>query len=138
MLKPYSRLQGVGRKVVRGVMVCSMRAVLVLMAFAIAAPIPHFELVVALVGGLATTIAAFILPPAFHLLLFWKLKSKPVAVLNIIILLFGVVASTVTTATTIMQIVAAGQEKPIFCYADHTNATVLAHATNSTGYHLYL
>lgn len=113
-----------------------MRAVLVLLAFAIAAPIPHFELIVALVGGLATTIAAFILPPAFHLLLFWKLKSKPIAMLNVVLLLFGVVASTITTATTIIQIVASGPEKPIFCFADISNATVLANSTNSSGYYL--
>ena len=136
MLKPYSHLQGRVRKVARCVMVCIMRAVLVLLAFAIAAPIPHFELIVALVGGLATTIAAFILPPAFHLLLFWKLKSKPIAMLNVVLLLFGVVASTITTATTIIQIVASGPEKPIFCFADITNATVLANSTNSSGYYL--
>ena len=109
---------------------CIMRAVLVLLAFAIAAPIPHFELIVALVGGLATTIAAFILPPAFHLLLFWRLKSKFIAVLNILLLLFGLVASTVTTATTIVQIVHIGPEKPIFCYADVINATGLVNSTS--------
>ena len=134
MLKPYSRLQGRGRKLARVAMVCAMRAVLVLMAFAIAAPIPHFELVIALVGGLATTIAAFILPPAFHLLLFWRRKSKLIAVLNVLILLFGAIASIITTATTIMQIVKTGPEAPIVCFA---NPNVHPNTSNVSGYHLY-
>lgn len=132
MFRPYSHLQGNARKAVRIVLVCIMRAFLVLLAFAIAAPIPHFELIVALVGGLATTIAAFILPPAFHLLLFWKRKSVFIAILNILLLLFGVVASTVTTATTILQIIAIGPEKPIVCYQSVLNATELVSSTSNT------
>ena len=50
-------------------MLCVIRALLVLVSWGIAVGIPRFEICLALVGSLATTILAFILPPLFHLAL---------------------------------------------------------------------
>ena len=82
-----------------------MRAILVLLAFTLAALIPRFELVISLVGGLATTIAAFILPPLFHILLFRKIKPKYMSIFNAVVFVFGVAAAIITTVTTIIQAV---------------------------------
>ena len=115
ILTPYARLTGLLRKVVRVILVCFMRACLVLIAFAIAAVIPYFQLIITLVGGLATTISAFILPPLFHVLLFWSIKPKGISILNIIIFVFGVFASIITTVTTILQVIDAPPPSPILC-----------------------
>ena len=78
-------------------MICTLRTVLVLLAWGLAVAIPHFELIVALVGSLATTILAFVLPPLFHLVLKWKITHIARRIFHLLILCFGIVASGVAT-----------------------------------------
>jgi amino acid permease len=116
ILLPYTKTAGTRRKIVRTLLVWTLRAGLVLTAFAIAYAIPFFNLIVALVGGLATTIAAFILPPLFHIMLFWRIRPKGITILNAAIFVFGILASVITTVTTIMSVIDAPPPSPIDCY----------------------
>ena len=79
-------------------MLCVLRTFLVLVSWGIAVGIPRFELCLALVGSLATTILAFILPPLFHLALKWRVTSWARRVFHICLLLAGLAASITATS----------------------------------------
>ena len=90
-------------KLVHTIMVCIIRTLLVLVSWGVAIGIPRFELCLAFVGSLATTILAFILPPIFHPLLLWNKTSPWRNVLHIIILCFGVVATVLATGINLYE-----------------------------------
>lgn len=79
-------------------MVCVLRTLLVLVAWGVAVGIPRFELCLALVGSLATTILAFVLPPLFHLTLKWNHTHILLNVFHICILVAGIVATILATS----------------------------------------
>lgn len=79
-------------------MLCVLRTLLVLVSWSIAVSIPRFELCLALVGSLATTILAFILPPLFHLTLKWRITSLARRVFHILLLISGILASVAATS----------------------------------------
>ena len=57
--------------------------------------------------GLATTTLAFIMPPAFHLKLMWKSTALSRRILLIVIMIFGIVTTLITTGVNIDAIVEA-------------------------------
>ena len=64
-----------------------------IVSWSVAVGIPRFELCLALVGSLATTILAFVLPPLFHLALKRRETSIHLNILHLAILVFGVAAT---------------------------------------------
>ena len=81
----------------RYTMLCVLRTLLVLVSWGIAVGIPRFELCLALVGSLATTILAFILPPLFHLALKWRITATWKNVFHVCLLVAGIGASAAAT-----------------------------------------
>ena len=81
----------------RYAMLCVIRTLLVMVSWGIAVGIPRFELCLALVGSLATTILAFILPPLFHLAL--KRRETPLwrNIFHLCLLVSGVGVSALAT-----------------------------------------
>jgi proton-coupled amino acid transporter len=67
-----------------------LRGLLVLVSWGIAVGIPRFELCLALVGSLTTTVLAFILPPLFHLKLMWKDVDMKLNVFHALLLALGI------------------------------------------------
>lgn len=78
-------------------MQCVLRTLLVLVSWSIAVGIPRFELCLALVGSLATTILAFILPPLFHLALKHRVTPLWRNIFHLCLLLAGIAASALAT-----------------------------------------
>lgn len=78
-------------------MLCVLRTLLVLVSWGIAVGVPRFEICLALVGSLATTVLAFILPPLFHLAL--KRRQTPLwkNLFHVCLLLVGIAASALAT-----------------------------------------
>ena len=90
-------------KIQRFVMICILRTFLVLISWAVAVGIPRFEICLALVGGLATTILAFILPPLFHLVLKWRYTAIWRRLFHLAILVFGIAATGIATGVNLYQ-----------------------------------
>lgn len=95
-------------RVVRWAVVFTLRTFLVLISWGVAVGIPRFELCLALVGSLATTILAFVLPPLFHLALKWRIVSMFRRVLHLSILAFGVFATVAATGINLYMAIEAG------------------------------
>ena len=87
-------------------MVCCLRTILVLVSWGVAIGIPHFELCLALVGSFATSILAFILPPFFHLCLFWREGVRWRKVFHIVLLSVGVVITLLATVINLYMAIA--------------------------------
>lgn len=85
-------------KVGRTLMIFALRALLVLVSWGVAVGIPRFELCLALVGSLTTTILAFILPPLFHLRVLWKSTGVARRVFHMLLLLLGIVITVGATS----------------------------------------
>jgi amino acid permease len=85
-------------RVGRYAMLCVIRTFLVMVSWSIAVGIPRFEICLALVGSLATTILAFILPPLFHLSLKWRVTRPARNVFHVCLLLSGIVVSLLATS----------------------------------------
>ena len=93
-----SPLQSLQFRVGRYAMLCVIRTFLVMVSWSIAVGIPRFEICLALVGSLATTILAFILPPLFHLSLKWRVTRLARNVFHVCLLLSGIVVSLLATS----------------------------------------
>lgn len=74
-----------------------LRALLVLVSWGVAVGIPRFELCLALVGSLTTTVLAFILPPLFHLRLKWKYTTVVRNMFHIALLVMGILVTVLAT-----------------------------------------
>ena len=90
-------------KVAHTVMICSGRTVLVLVSWGIAIAIPRFELCLAFVGSLATSILAFVLPPLFHIALKWKITTVIRRVIHVALLQIGIVATVLATGINLYE-----------------------------------
>ena len=106
---------------VRYPFICVLRSLLVLISWSVALLIPQFQLCVAFIGGnvvtcghvnyhysllgLATTTLAFIMPPLFHLKLMWNKTALSRRILLIVIMIFGIVTTLITTGVNIDAIV---------------------------------
>lgn len=111
-------------------MVCIVRTILVLASWGIAIGIPRFELCLAFVGSLATSILAFILPPLFHLALNWRASTSFEIfrnVLHIILLVIGVIATLLATGINLYMAI----EHP----GNGDNCTSIQHACVATTNH---
>ena len=93
------------------VMICVMRTILVLVSWAVAIGIPRFELCLAFVGSLATSVLAFVLPPLFHLKLKWNLVQMWRNVLHIVILIAGVAATIIATTVNLYLAITGGSSE---------------------------
>lgn len=91
----------------RTVMVCALRTVLVLVSWGVAVGIPRFELCLALVGSLATTVLAFVLPPLFHLKLKWNQTHIILNIFHICILIAGILATILATSINLYMAISA-------------------------------
>uniref|UniRef100_A0A2C9K7P9 Vesicular inhibitory amino acid transporter n=1 Tax=Biomphalaria glabrata TaxID=6526 RepID=A0A2C9K7P9_BIOGL len=67
----------------------SLRLALVLFTCAMAIIVPHFALLMALIGSFTGTMLSFVWPCYFHLRLRWYVMSRTTRVLNIFIILLG-------------------------------------------------
>ena len=94
---PLPPLQSLRFRAGRYAMLCVIRTFLVLVSWSIAVGIPRFEICLALVGSLATTILAFILPPLFHLSLKWRVTRPARNIFHVCLLLGGIVVSLLAT-----------------------------------------
>ncbi|XP_064404830.1 uncharacterized protein LOC135350057 isoform X2 [Halichondria panicea] len=92
----------------RTVMVCALRTILVLVSWGVAVGIPRFELCLALVGSLATTVLAFVLPPMFHLALKWRHTHIFVNVFHIVLLACGIMATLLATSINLYMAIIGG------------------------------
>jgi len=82
-----------------------LRTLTVIITILLAIGIPHFGLFMSLIGAFGSSLLAFILPTIFHIKLFWG-KHHPLRLtINIIIIIFGVIASGISTTVTVIQIV---------------------------------
>ncbi|XP_029842406.3 proton-coupled amino acid transporter 1 isoform X1 [Ixodes scapularis] len=96
----------------------ALRTLLVCLTFVLAAAIPQLDLFISLVGALASSSLALILPPVLELFTMWDADcSKPMWCLlclkNITISVFGVVGFVTGTYTSINQIV--------YCFSNTCN-----------------
>lgn len=87
-------------------MICTMRTILVLISWGVAVGIPRFELCLAFVGSLATSILAFVLPPLFHLSLKWHDTALYRNILHIVILVVGIIATALATGINLYEAIA--------------------------------
>ena len=76
---------------------------MVLVSWGMAVAIPRFELCLAFVGSLATSVLAFILPPLFHLLLRWRRTFILRNVLHVVILVLGLLATGLATSINLYE-----------------------------------
>lgn len=79
-------------------MIFILRALLVLISWGVAVGIPRFELCLALVGSLTTTVLAFILPPLFHLKVMWRVTHLPKKIFHICLLFAGILITILATS----------------------------------------
>ena len=94
----HAHVQRIGYRVMRYLMVCCLRTLLVLVSWGVAIGIPRFELCLALVGSFATSVLAFILPPLFHLSLFWRDGQLGRKLFHICLLSLGILVTILATS----------------------------------------
>ena len=107
-------MQRIGYKVIRYLMICSIRTLLVLVSWGVAIGIPRFELCLALVGSFATSILAFVLPPLFHLSLFWRDGRQLRRLFHGCLLMAGILVTLLATAINLYMAIK-GHSSPATC-----------------------
>lgn len=85
-----------------------LRGLLVLVSWSVAVGIPRFELCLALVGSLATTILAFILPPLFHLKLLWRVVDMKKNIFHMLLLIVGILVTVLATSINLYMAIKGG------------------------------
>ena len=95
-------------------MIFTLRALLVLVSWSVAVGIPRFELCLALVGSLTTTVLAFVLPPLFYLRVLWKMTKVPKKIFLIILLIIGVFITVGATSINLYMAIK-DSSSPIEC-----------------------
>ena len=71
---------------------------MVLVSWGVAVAIPRFELCLALVGSLTTTVLAFVLPPLFHMLLKWHYTALGRNLFHVALLVVGILVTVLATS----------------------------------------
>ena len=94
-----------------------------LVSWSVAAGIRHFELCLALVGSLTTTVLAFVMPPLFHLVLKWRDTAMARNVFHAVLLLVGVFVTVGATAINLYMAIKGGGS-PTTCAQFHNICTV--------------
>jgi amino acid permease len=107
-------VQRIGYKVIRYLMICSIRTLLVLVSWGVAIGIPRFELCLALVGSFATSILAFVLPPLFHLSLFWRDGRLLRRLFHGCLLMAGALVTVLATSINLYMAIE-GHSSPVTC-----------------------
>ena len=93
-------------------MTFTLRALLVMVSWSVAVGIPRFELCLALVGSLTTTILAFVLPPLFYLRVLWRQTGIPKKVFLSCLLVVGIVITVGATAINLYMAIKGGGHGP--------------------------
>jgi proton-coupled amino acid transporter len=101
-------LQGSKSKFLIFAIESSIRTLVILVIFALAIAVPRIDLFIALVGAVASSMLAIIIPSALDLWVFWPIEgySKTKLITNVIFLVFGVyifLAGTYTSMRDIIQ-----------------------------------
>jgi len=86
-----------------------LRFLVVAFTIAVSVTIPFFELLTSLIGSFSNSMVVFIFPSLFLLSIFRGRLSWPEVVLNVAILVFGIIASAISSAIAIMNIIQAFQ-----------------------------
>lgn len=81
-----------------------VRITIVLFTILVAITIPYFGLFMSLIGSFGSSLLAFILPTIFHLKLFWGHHHPLRLIINIVIIIFGVIASAISTTITVIEL----------------------------------
>ena len=86
-----------------------MRSFYCRFAVGLAAVIPHLDLMISLVGALASSTLAIIFPPILEIIVFWPDMGRCKWLLpkNIIICLIGIIGFITGTTTAIIEIIKA-------------------------------
>ncbi|KAL6970863.1 Amino acid transporter avt1h [Sarracenia purpurea var. burkii] len=90
------------RTAVRG----GVGSVLLLLILSLALSVPCFELVLSLTGSLVSVAICIILPCVFHTNVFWSQISKPVLVLNLVLIALGcllAVSGTISSSQSLVR-----------------------------------
>ena len=93
-------------------MTFTLRALLVMVSWSVAVSIPRFELCLALVGSLTTTVLAFVLPPLFYLRVLWKPTGIVKKVFLIALLLVGIAVTVLATSINLYMAIKGGGPSP--------------------------
>lgn len=107
-----SVLQNCGFITARTMMTFILRGFLVLVSWSVAVGIPRFELCLALVGSLTTTVLAFVLPPLFHLKLMWRLVDMKKNIFHLFLLILGVMITVLATSINLYMAIKGGGSGP--------------------------
>ncbi len=111
--------------IARTAMIFTLRILLVLVSWSVAVGIPRFELCLALVGSLTTTVLAFVLPPLFYLRVLWKSTSLAKKIFLAVLLITGVVVTFLATGVNLYMAIKGGAPPPScqdfknFCVKDY-------------------
>ena len=89
-------------------MILGLRTLIVIVSWSVAAGIKHFELCLALVGSLTTTVLAFILPPLFHLVLKWRHTAMARNIFHFVLLVAGVIVTVGATGINLYMAIKGG------------------------------
>lgn len=108
----FPRVQSCGYITARTVMTFSLRGMLVLVSWGVAVGIPRFELCLALVGSLTTTVLAFILPPLFHLKLMWRGVDMKRNIFHVCLLLLGIFVTILATGINLYMAITSSGHGP--------------------------
>ncbi|CAK7348092.1 unnamed protein product [Dovyalis caffra] len=81
------------KTIIRG----AVGSILLLIILALALSVPYFEHVLSLTGSLVSVSICMLFPCAFYIKLSWAQISKPVLILNVILLAFGLLLGVVGT-----------------------------------------
>ena len=93
-------------------MTFTLRALLVMVSWGVAVGIPRFELCLALVGSLTTTVLAFVLPPLFYLRVLWRQTRIEKRIFLSGLLAVGIAVTVGATAINLYMAIKGGGEAP--------------------------
>ena len=99
------------------------RVVCVGLFVALALAVPDINDLATLVGGLVSPLMGFIFPPVFYLRLFWSRLPWHTRIFNIVIVLFGMFAGTLTTVQQVQKMVKEGSHHHGAAHNGTHNAT---------------
>lgn len=88
----------------------AFRSTLVILTGVIGMQIPHFGLFLGLIGSLACSLLAFVLPALFHLLRPDKAQSRLVDAKDVGLIMFGVIGGLVSFTITLRDLLGAAEE----------------------------
>lgn len=102
-IKPRTRM------ILRG----TVGSVLLLIILALALSVPYFEHVLSLTGSLVSVGICIVFPCAFYTKIFWGGIGRPVLMLNVVLIVFGVVIGAFGTFSSLKSLIRSLQRGPV-------------------------